>query len=113
MEFFANAVSEKQGRYETCVRGKTIDFSPEKINQILGLPVPDVCDVERRRLPGSWPRSQEEWDGLLVGLMKEGTCWVRKHPTNNPERIYTADQLKIRDKNISINNNRYINIIIN
>jgi len=48
------------------------------INRILGLPVPAVCYVERRRLPANWPPSQEEWDGLLVGLMKEGRNWLGK-----------------------------------
>jgi len=96
MEFFANAVSEKEGSYVTNVRGKRIDFSPSKINGILGLPVPEVCDVKRRRLSSNWPDSHEEWDGLLVGLMKEGTCWVRKQPTYNPQRIDTADLLPIQ-----------------
>ncbi|RHN65959.1 hypothetical protein MtrunA17_Chr3g0085601 [Medicago truncatula] len=95
MEFFANAVSEKEGSYESRVRGKLVDFSPQNINRILGIPVPPVCDVERRRLPANWPGSQEEWDGLLVGLMKEGTNWIRKYPTNNPQRIDTADLLPI------------------
>jgi len=95
MEFFANAVSEKEGSYVSYVRGKRIVFSPTKINRILGLPTPAVCDVERRRLPTNWPPSQEEWDGLLDGLMKEGTGWVRKYPTNNPQRIDTPDLLPI------------------
>jgi hypothetical protein len=95
MEFFANAVCEKAGSYVSRVRGKVIDFSPRAINRILGLPVPAVCDVERRRLSGNWPRSQDEWDGLLAGLMKEGTGWIRKHPTNNPQRIDTADLLPV------------------
>jgi len=73
MEFFANAVSEREGSYVSRVRGKRIDFSPTRIDRVLGLPTPAVCDVERRRLPTNWPPSQEEWDGLLVGLMKEGT----------------------------------------
>ena len=95
MEFFANAVSEKEGSYVSYVRGKRIVFSPTKINRILGLPTLAVCDVERRRLPTNWPPSQEEWDGLLDGLMKEGTGWVRKYPTNNPQRIDTPDLLPI------------------
>lgn len=93
LEFFANAVSEKEGSYVTHVRGKYIDFSPTRINRVLGLPVPDNCDVERKRLPGNWPKSQEEWDGLIAGLMKEGTGWVRPHPTNNPQRIDTKNLL--------------------
>jgi hypothetical protein len=95
MEFFANAVCEKAGSYVSKVRGKRIKFSPHEINRVLGLAVPEVCDVERRRLSGNWPRSQEEWDGLLAGLMKEGKGWVRKHPTNNPQRVDTADLLPI------------------
>jgi hypothetical protein len=95
LEFFANVVSEKERSYQTRVRGKRIDFSPYKINQTLGLPIPEVCDVERRRLSENWPRSQEEWDGLIVGLMNEGKDWARKHPTNNPQRINTPDLLLV------------------
>jgi hypothetical protein len=93
LEFFANAVSEREGSYVTHVRGKYIDFSATKINRVLGLPVPESCDVERKRTPGNWPKSQEEWDGLIVGLMKEGKGWVRPNPTSNPQRIDTADLL--------------------
>jgi len=93
MEFFANAVSKRAGSYESYVRGKTIRFGSQKINRILGLPTPDNCDVERRRLPANWPKSREEWDGLLVGLMKEGTSWIRRQEADNPQRIDTADLL--------------------
>jgi hypothetical protein len=95
MEFFANAVCEKAGSYVSTVQGKRIDFSPHEINRVLGLPVPAVCDVERRRISGNWPRGQEEWDDLLTGLMKEGKGWIRKHSTNNPQRLDTADLLPI------------------
>jgi len=47
------------------------------------------------RLSSNWPDNQEESDGLLVGLMKEGTGWVRKQPTYNPQMIDTADLLPI------------------
>jgi hypothetical protein len=95
MEFFVNAICEKAGSYVSKVRGKTIDFSPRAINIALGLPVPAVCDVERRRVSGNWPCGQEAWDELLIGLMKEGKGWIRKHPTNNPQRLNTADLLPI------------------
>jgi len=95
MEFFTNVVSARAGSYESYVRGKRIDFSSNMINRLLGLPVPEVCDVERRRLSANWPRENEQWDELLVGLMKEGKGWIRKHPTNNPQTIDTADLLPI------------------
>jgi len=43
LEFFANAVSMNQGSYTSRVRGKRIDFSPGRINQVLGLQFPNEC----------------------------------------------------------------------
>jgi len=39
MELFANAVSARAGSYESYVRGKRIDFSSNRNNKLLGLPV--------------------------------------------------------------------------
>ena len=75
-------------------RGRRLILVPIRLTGFW-VSVPVVYDVERRRLPANWPPSQEELDGLLMGLMKEGTSWIRKYPTNAPQRIDTADLLPI------------------
>ena len=80
---------EKEGVYFSIVQGKRVDYSPRRINSLLGLPVLEVCDVERRRIAHNWPEGQHAWNELLVGLMKEGKWWIWKTPTNNPQRINT------------------------
>ena len=48
LEFYANArFSERQ--YESYVRGKDINFSPDAINAMLKIVPPEQCDVKRRR----------------------------------------------------------------
>ena len=50
LELFTNALYEGEGFYCAQVWGKSVDFSPQRINRLLGLLVPDVYDVERRRM---------------------------------------------------------------
>jgi len=76
LEFFTNAMYEKEGVYFSIVQGKRVDYSPRRINSLLGLPVLEVCDVERRRIAHNWPEGQHAWNELLVGLMKEGKWWI-------------------------------------
>jgi len=95
LEFFANAYVEPKNHYFAIVRGKEVSYASRDINRIVGLPVPEVFDVERRRDPLNYPKSHKEWDEMLVGLMKEGKGWRRKTPASNPERINTAHLLPV------------------
>jgi len=95
LEFFANAYVEPKKNYFAIVRGKEVSYASRDINRMLGLPVPEVCDVERRRNPLNYPNSHEEWDEMLVGLMKEGKGWRRKTPASNPQRINTTHLLPV------------------
>ena len=95
LEFFANAYVEPEKNYVATVRGKVVSYAPRDINRVLGLPVPQNCDVERRRNLLNYPKSHEEWDALLEGLMKEGKGWRRKNLTRNPQRINTAHLLSV------------------
>jgi len=75
--------------------GKGGSYASRDINRMLGLPMPEVYDVERRRDPLNYPKSHEEWDEMLVGLMKEGKGWRRKTPASNPQRINTSHLLPV------------------
>jgi len=48
LEFYANARFSRR-RYETYVCGQDIDFSPERINDLLKIVPPEQCDLKRRR----------------------------------------------------------------
>jgi hypothetical protein len=95
LEFFANAYAEEENRNFAIVRGKKVVYDAGIINAVLGLPAPANCDVVRRTAAANWPTTHEEWDNLLVGIMKEGQGWRRKTPTSNPQRINTAHLLPI------------------
>ena len=95
LEFFANAYVELKKNYCAIVRGKEVSYASREINRLLGLPVPEVCDVERGRNPMDYPNSHDEWDEMMVGLMKEGKGWRRKSPTSNPQRINTSHLLPV------------------
>jgi hypothetical protein len=58
------------------VRGKTVDFSAEAINNLLGLPTPLECGVQRRRneLVG---KSREDYDVILRELCRSGAKYER------------------------------------
>jgi len=60
LEFFANAYVEPKKNYFAIVRGKEVSYASRDNNCLLGLPVLEVCDVERRRNPMSYPNSHEE-----------------------------------------------------
>jgi len=81
LEFSANAYVEEGKRYFAIVRGKKVSYEAHDINHALELHPPAVWDVERRMLQINWPSTNEEWDELIAGLMKEGKGWRRKTPT--------------------------------
>jgi hypothetical protein len=93
LELFENAYAEEENRNFAIVRGKKVVYDAGSINNVLGLPVPANCDVVRRIVTVNWPKTNEEWDDLLVGIMKEGQGWRRKTPTSNPQKINTAHLL--------------------
>jgi hypothetical protein len=93
LEFFANAYVEAKSDYVATVMGIEVSYVAQDINSLLGLTVLQVCDVERRKVPLNWPKTHEEWDELLEGIMKEGYGWRRKTHVSNPQRINTAHLL--------------------
>ena len=73
LEFYANARFSGR-RYESYVRGKTIDFSPEAINTMLKIVPPEQCDVKRRRETcANW--DEETWEEVKSLLCVEGAQW--------------------------------------
>jgi len=73
LEFYANARFFGR-RYESYVRGKDIDFSPQAINDLLNIVQPEQCDVQRRRdTCGGW--NEEQWDEVKSLLCVEGAQW--------------------------------------
>jgi hypothetical protein len=56
------------------VRGKEIDYSPERINQLLEIVPPEVCDVKRRMKEfKNW--DDERWEEFLLQIYVEGAKW--------------------------------------
>ena len=73
IEFYSNA--RYMGRkYVSYVRGKEIDYSPERINQLLEIVPPEICDVKRRMEEcKNW--DDERWEELLMQICVEGAKW--------------------------------------
>lgn len=80
-------------RFISVVREKPIDFTGHVINMALGLPVPQECDVERKRKSTNWPREHADLDALLMGLMREGKTWKRSALDRNPQGINVVNLL--------------------
>ena len=75
LEFYANARLSRR-RYETYVRGKDINFSPQAINDLLKLVPPEQCDVKRRREScANW--DEETWEEVKSLLCVEGAQWQK------------------------------------
>jgi len=73
LEFYVNAWFSRR-RYESYVRGKDIDFSPQAINDLLNIVPPEQCDVQRRRdTCRGW--NEEQWDEVKSLLCVEGAQW--------------------------------------
>ena len=73
LEFDVNARFSGK-RYESYVRGQTIDFSPQAINDLLDLVPPEQCDVQRRRdTCEGW--IDETWEEVKNLLYVEGAQW--------------------------------------
>ena len=74
VEFFANArVSDTP--FQSFVRGKTIDFSPEALNEWLNVQPPEECWVEklRREITDDFNATkQDQGDGIFEGLRTPG-----------------------------------------
>ncbi|GAU31005.1 hypothetical protein TSUD_105200 [Trifolium subterraneum] len=96
LEFFANAYRLEQDieTHTTVVRGKTVDFSAEAINNLLGLPTPLECGVQRRRneLIG---KSREEYDEILRELCRSGAEWQNVTENGNPTMFRHKDMMPI------------------
>ncbi|AES79642.1 hypothetical protein MTR_7g070630 [Medicago truncatula] len=73
IEFYANARLMGQ-RYVSFVRGKEIDYSPEKINALLEIVPPEECGV-KRMMEECKDWSDERWEELLLQLCVEGAKW--------------------------------------
>jgi len=73
LELYANARFSGK-RYESYVRGKDIDFSPQAINDLLRIVPLKQCDVKRRRQTcESW--DDETWEEVKSLLCVEGLQW--------------------------------------
>ncbi|AES99359.1 hypothetical protein MTR_5g079810 [Medicago truncatula] len=73
IEFYANARFMGQ-RYVSFVRGKEIDYSPERINALLEIVPPEECGV-KRMMEECKDWSDERWEELLLQLCVEGAQW--------------------------------------
>lgn len=73
VEFYSNA--RFMGRkYVSYVRGKEIDYSPERINRLLEIVPPEECEVKKRMAEAQgW--NDEQWDELKEKLCVEGAQW--------------------------------------
>ena len=68
MEFYTNACFSGT-KYKAYIQGKTVDYSPDAINQLIGLTPPEECEVEKlqkevHNMIGS------EWDALIVQMCR-------------------------------------------
>ncbi|KEH41533.1 hypothetical protein MTR_1g052090 [Medicago truncatula] len=86
LEFFANAYGKEDDK--VFVRGKKVDYSPEAINQFLGLREPGQCHVEwrRSRSNGNFP-TDDEFAQILAEIGKVGADYVRSRATGYPTRM--------------------------
>jgi len=73
LEFYANARFMGK-KYVSYVRGKVIDYNPERINNLLQIIPPEECDVQRR-LAECKDWSDEKWDELKAQLCVDGAMW--------------------------------------
>jgi len=61
-------------KYVSYVRGKEIDYSLERINDLLEIVPPEACDVKRRMEEcKGW--DDERWEELLLQICVEGAKW--------------------------------------
>jgi hypothetical protein len=75
MEFYSNA-RFTETKYQSYVRGKVIDFSPDAINNLLGLIAPEECAVRQlEREAKNWGDSR--WDKLLAQMCRPGATWKK------------------------------------
>ena len=75
MEFYSNA-RFTETKYQSYVRGKVIDFSPDTINNLLGLVAPEECAVRRlEREAKSW--GDNRWAELLAQMCRPGATWKK------------------------------------
>jgi len=73
LEFYANARFMGK-KYVSYVRGKEIDYRPERINNLLQIIPPEECDVQRRLAEcKNW--NDAKWDELKDQLCVDGDKW--------------------------------------
>jgi len=73
LEFYANARFMGK-KYVSYVRGKEIDYSPKRINDLLEIIPPEECDVQRRMAEcKDW--SDDKRDELKAQLCVDGAKW--------------------------------------
>ncbi len=73
MEFYANA-RYSETKYQAYIRGKTIDYSPDAINHLLGLTPPEECEVKKLTREVK-DMLQSEWAELIAKLCRPGATW--------------------------------------
>ena len=73
MEFFANA-RFSEVRYKAYIRGKTIDYSPDAINRLLGLTAPEECEVQRLERERK-DMAEQDWDDLIAKMCRPEATW--------------------------------------
>lgn len=90
LEFFANAYGKEDDK--AVVRGKRVDYSPEVINELLGLREPAECHVEWRRSRSirNFP-TDDELAQILAEIGKQGVDYVRSRATGFPTRMNVVD----------------------
>jgi len=66
LEFYANARFMGK-KYVSYLRGKEIDYSPERINNLLQIIPPEECDVQRR-LVECKDGNDAQWDALKTQI---------------------------------------------
>jgi hypothetical protein len=70
MEFYSNA-HFVETKYQAYVRGKTIDYSPDAINNLLGLTAPEECEV-LKFVQEAKNGSASQWDELIAQMCRPG-----------------------------------------
>jgi len=83
LEFYTNSWYSTI-KYHAYCRGKTVEFCPAAINQLLGLTTLEECEVQRRRREIK-DMSEEDWEELLNTLCMEGMRWRKTKMLNKAD----------------------------
>ncbi|MCI77104.1 hypothetical protein A2U01_0098374, partial [Trifolium medium] len=71
-EFYANALGYALDDYTSTVRGKTIRYTPERINEVFGFREAEYCWASQQRASAY---TEEEYADMLQTLALPGRDW--------------------------------------